>query len=1274
VSPAAGWRACIDTGGTFTDCLAWDPAGTLRRVKVLSSGALRLRPPRWLDPRTAELPGPDLPHGSLRGFRLAVVGEGGRGVGVRSFDAESATLHLEAPLPEGDRERDLELHAPEEAPTLALRLVTGTAMDRPLPPVRLRLATTRGTNALLERRGPPVAFFVTRGLGDLLEIGTQQRPDLFSLDARRPPPLHATVVEVPGRLTADGTALEPLDPAALDDAVSRLRERGIDSAAVALLHADRHPVQERLVGERLRAAGISHISLSHRLSPAIGLLARAETAVADAFLAPVIGDYIAAVSRPLTGGSLHVMTSAGGLVPADGFHPKDSLLSGPAGGVVGAARVARLGGFERAIAFDMGGTSTDVCRIDGALEYLREHRVGDVTLRAPALAIETVAAGGGSICQLRGGGLSVGPESAGAHPGPACYGAGGPLTLTDANLLLGRLDPERFGIPVRPEAAAAACDALMAEVGTDDREGLLAGLLELANERMADAIRRISLRRGYDPAEYALVAFGGAGGQHACAVAERLGMRTVLIPPDAGLLSAHGLDAARIERIRERQVLSPLDEARDALPGRLEALAAEARGAVGREVEAGTPVEVIRRMVDLRFAGQESTLTVEWKEGGEEALEASFLTAYDELFGHLPEGRRIEVVALRVVAATRTEEPPAVSAGEHHEAPAAGSAIAWFAPRREVPTFLRAELSPGARATGPALVWEAHGATVIDPGWEMEIGGDGTLVLRRREGNEEVSAVAGAGAAGDAHEPRAASREPPQSVTEELFTQRFQAIVEEMGEQLRRTALSVNVRERLDFSCALLDPDGELVANAPHIPVHLGALGACVRAVRERIETGPGDMVVTNHPAYGGSHLPDVTVIAPAHAATGELLGYVANRAHHAEIGGSRPGSMPPGATTLAEEGVVISPMHLVRGGEARWERMRELLTTGRWPSRAVEENLADLRAAVAANRHGVRALARLADEAGTGAVAAQMRALTARAERGARAALHRLGSGEYRATELLDDGTPLTVRVRVEGGSATFDFAGSGPMHPGNLNATPAIVRSVVLYVVRLLLGEPFPLNEGLLRPIRIRIPAGILSPDFPDDPAACPAVVGGNVETSQRLTDTLLRALELCAGGQGTMNNVLFGNDRFGYYETIAGGGGAAEGIPGASAVQVHMTNTRMTDAEVLEHRYPVRVRRYAIRPGSGGAGRWPGGDGVVRELQFLAPLSLSVLAQHRVEAPYGLRGGGEGARGAQRIVRADGAVVPLDPADGAEIGPGDRLIVETPGGGGWGSPESG
>jgi len=1260
------WQIWIDTGGTFTDCIARDPAGELRRCKVLSSGALRDRVEAVEDDRLRLIGGSSLPDGFLTGMELYLLGEKS-GVKILDHDATRGMVLLAGPASEDMQPgAPVELRSGEEAPLLAARLITGTPIGGSLPPIAMRLATTRGTNALLERRGAPVAHFITAGFEDLLEIGGQQRPDLFALHIKKAEPLPELVVGVRERLAADGSVIEPLDREDLVATITALSERGISCASITLLHGHRNPVHEEMLEEMLVEAGFEYVARSSSLSPFQGLLRRSVTCTVDAYLGPVISDYLHAVERDLGDGSgLHIMTSAGGLVSADAYRSIDSLLSGPAGGVLGAALTGQRSGRDRVIAFDMGGTSTDVARFDGDFEYVFSHRVGPVELAAPALAIETVAAGGGSICLVEQGRLAVGPQSAGAMPGPASYGAGGPLTLTDVNLLLGRLVAKRFPIPIDLDAAQTRFRELRQELqeagrgaGTD--EEILEGLLRIADERMAEAIRHISVRKGIDPSGYALVAFGGAGGQHACRLAELLGMEEVLLPADAGLLSAVGLGHAVIERFARREVLRPLEEVADRLDGWLEELAHEAEAALEGEDVEPNHIDDPRHFVELRYVGQDATLEIEALPGGD--LERQFEEVYFRLFSYRPRARGIEVVSLRVVVRSLRPEVAPVA----KEAAADGLAVnrARFqrcfldGDWRDVPCHEAAELAVGLEIGGPALIQQEHSALVVRPGWRARSLGDGGVRLLAT--------------AGDRADASTAPRGRPQAVELELMSHRFSSIAREMGEMLQRTAISTNIKEREDFSCTLLDPEGRLVVNAPHIPVHLGAMGLCVRELVAHRALNTGDVVVTNHPAYGGSHLPDVTLVAPVHLEN-RLLGYVACRAHHAEIGGIRPGSVPPDAKSLAEEGVVIPPTLLVDAGEPRWERVERLLTEGPYPTRTLADNLADLRAMLAAILRGREALGRLAEKVGFEHVLEHMDALRRQAAWQVETVLERMADGCYEGRQLLDDGSPLAATFTVEGSRAVLDFSGSAPVHPGNLNATPAIVHSVTMYVMRLLVDVELPLNEGLLEPIEIRIPRGLLNPEYTKDPESCPAVVGGNVETSQRLTDTLLEALAVAGCSQGTMNNLSFGDETFGYYETVGGGSGAVEGFDGASGVHTHMTNTRITDPEVIEHRYPVRLHRFAIRRDSGGPGRWRGGDGLVREIEFLAPLELSILSQHRVSAPYGMAGGGEGAAGRQIIIGADGGRRELAGIDGCEVAPGDRILLETPGGGGFGAPGS-
>lgn len=1267
------WRLWIDTGGTFTDCLALSPEGARQRIKVLSSGCVRGRLTSLGDSGSDSDSGSKQyeletnwasPADFLTGATVHQLQSPQECRTVLSHTQTPQTVTLDAAFPPLDEQSvTVEFALREEAPIVAARLATGTPLNQSLPPIAMRLATTRGTNALLERKGARTAFLVTKGFGDLVAIGSQQRPDLFKLQIPARITLYEGVFEVEERLDAQGNVVTPLDDESINALCHRLQSEDYDSVAIAFLHAYRNPAHELAVKQALQARGIRHLSTSHELSAMIKILPRAETTIANAYLAPIMENYLNRVAGSLGQGRLDLMTSAGGLIPASGFRPKDSLLSGPAGGVVGAASSGRELGIERLIAFDMGGTSTDVSRFDEQYDYQFEHRVGPARVMAPSLRIQTVAAGGGSICGYsdRGRGLFVGPESAGAAPGPACYGAGGPLTITDINLLLGRMDPNHFGLPVRPDAARTALDSVARAI--QDREGsditpheLLAGFLDIANERMADAINEISLRQGYNPDEYALVAFGGAGGQHACAVANRLGTRRIIFPANAGLLSAHGLQQARHEQFTETQVLQPLLTFQAQLPTEIQRLEQQARTQLTNHGIPPDEIEITRRILQLRLAGQESSEEIEYQ--NPEQVSRAFEQRYREVFGYFPKGKPIEVVTIHVTAGTRI---PALESQDQHGTksypkPHSFLTVPILPESEPVPVFFRERLESYSLLTGPAIVQDRYSTVYVEAGWNAFVHANETLLLTRCQDPSPTATTA----------PR------DELVEAELFTHRFTSLVTEMGSQLERTAISTNVKDRLDFSCALLDAKGELIANAPHIPVHLGALGACVRQVAQTHPMGQNDVLVTNHPGFGGSHLPDVTVISPVYCPEKTLIGYVANRAHHAEIGGIRPGSMPPDAQNLEEEGVVIPPSYLFRSGQANWSEIEALLTQTRYPTRALADNLADLRAQVAANQQGTQTLLTLCARHGKDVVRAHMADLKDRAREALLEALSSQQNWDRRVTESLDDGTPISVRVRRQADQLSIDFEGTAPSHPGNFNATPAIVASAVLYVLRLLVPQDLPLNEGLLEAVEIRLPRCFLNPAFPSDPAFCPAVVAGNVETSQRIVDTLIKAFGLAAGSQGTMNNLIFGNDQISYYETIGGGAGAGPGFPGAHAVHTHMTNTGITDAELLEARFPVRLRRFTIRPNSGGAGQYSGGDGIIRELEFLAPVQLSLLTQHRNKGPSGEEGGGNGQPGEQYLLRANGDEEHLPAVASPTLGAGDRIIVKTPGGGGWGIPE--
>lgn len=1250
------WKVWIDTGGTFTDCLAENPRSELKRVKVLSSSRLRAKAIKKSGVRQLLIEH-SVPASKdiLTGYRLHILGHSTLPLQIVSFNPASNTLTISAELPpEIQPPFDFELEGGEEAPVLAARLVTETPLSEPLPPMEMRLGTTKGTNALLERKGARVAWLVTKGFKDLTRIGNQQRPDIFALKIEKPAPFYAEVIEIDERIDSGGKIIYPLDFAKAEEEIQHLMRNGIQSVAVSFLNAYKNPSHENQVAELCSAMGMQFISVSSQLFPAIKLLPRAETAIVNAYLNPVLSNYLQRVMGSLSENKLKVMSSAGGLVNADEFHAVDSLLSGPAGGVVGAAEIARACGEARILTLDMGGTSTDVSRYAGKPEFRFECEVGSAKIASPSVAVETVAAGGGSICSFDGLKLSVGPESAGAFPGPACYGAGGPLTITDVNLLLGRVDEEQFGIPLQRAAAEKRLAEQLQQM--KDSSGveplptqILEGYLQIANERMTEAIRGISTRKGYDPSTHALLAFGGAGGQHACAIAELLGIKKIIVPFDAGLLSAYGLGMAVEERIITRQVLLPLAGLKDTYQQIVETAVSQGRALLLKEDVLDTEVSFVAAY--LRFAGQDAVLEIESDDY--DSLERKFEEKYRQLFGHWVEDRHIEVesIKVKVSAAKKTTIQEVSHPTRYSPQPLASKEVNFQGNQRAIKVYHWARLRPGAFVTGPALVASRTSTIWVAQGWSA-VFTDGLNVVLQNE-TTTVSAKL---------------TEVHEAIALELFTNRFRGIAEEMGALLMRTAFSVNIKERLDFSCALLDPAGELVVNAPHIPVHLGGLGLCVRKVLEVLPLGPGDVAVTNHPGFGGSHLPDITLIAPAYLG-GKLLGYVANRAHHAELGGKRPGSMPPDAKNLAEEGVIIDPMLLVKAGKPRWDEIEKVLTGQQYPTRALPENLADLNAALSSIIAGQHALAALCEKEGTEKVEYFMRRLKDYSNEKLWEKLNTLSNDPLEAEEALDDGSRLRVAIKRSTNNLEIDFSGSAPVHPGNLNATPAIVRSAVIYVLRLLIEENIPLNEGIMNQVTVILPEGLLNPPFPKDPALCPAVVGGNTEVSQRLVDTLIKAFRLSACSQGTMNNLLFGNESFGYYETICGGTGAGPGFKGADAVHHHMTNTRITDPEVMEWRYPVRVEEFSIRKRSGGEGKWQGGDGVIRKLRFTEPVKLTILSQHRVVKPFGMEGGGPGAAGNQWVETESGSKTILKGVDAIDLEKGDAVIIETPGGGGWG-----
>jgi 5-oxoprolinase (ATP-hydrolysing) len=1165
----------------------------------------------------------------------------------------------------------------DQAPLVGIRRLLRLREDQPIPASEVRLGTTVATNALLERRGAPCALVITRGFRDLLRIGDQTRPQLFDLDIRRPELLYQRVIEVDARCLPDGRVLHCEEPAQIRERLRALRSEGIDSVAIVVLHAYAGGELEVLIGGLAREVGFEHVALSHVLAPQIGLLGRASTAVFDAYLTPLLSSYLGLLRRELPGSQLLMMQSGGGLSHPDTFRAQHSLLSGPAGGVIAYAEVARRIGASRAIGFDMGGTSTDVSRYAGELERVFERDVAGIPVMAPMLDIHTVAAGGGSLCRCDGLRLSVGPESAGADPGPLCYGnpRANELTVTDVNLVLGRLLPERFPFELHLAPAVEALTAMAERLAQHGQrfnvEQVAQGLLRIANANMAEAIAQVSVARGYDVRSHALVVFGGAGGQHACPVADLLGIDTIVFHPLAGVLSALGMGLAPLSHQARadagRTELS--DSVLSGLAPALARLETEARAELSVR---GVPDEEIRvrQSVDLGYAGTETRLDLELASA--EVLRARFTAEHQRLFGYERPDHPLLVHQVRVEATSTPPPLPASSrtwrAAQERNEPRRFSSL-WGTDGSEpeqAEVYAREALEPGQAIAGPAVVLDDTGSIVVDGGFQLTARADGTLIVTRtaraRSEPRQRRMPTDAGASGTRDAAATylddAAADP---VVLELMSNRFMSIARQMGHALRRTASSTNIRERLDFSCAVFDAGAELVANAPHIPVHLGAMAESVRAIQQLHPTpARGDVFVSNDPAMGGSHLPDITVVTPVHDETGRVVFFVASRGHHADVGGKTPGSMPPDSRQLAEEGVVFRGERIVSAGAFSRETVLAVLASGPYPARSPSSNIADLEAQIAANQRGVELLGQMIDEHGAPFVQRYMAHVLDYAEQRVRELIATLPDGKRRCSDTLDDGTRVAVEVTVERGHLQIDFSGSSPEHPGNLNSPRAVTLSAVLYVLRALVAEGIPLNGGCLRPVTVTIPTPSLL-----SPGVGRAVAAGNVETSQRLVDILLGAFGKLAACQGTMNNLTFGNERLGYYETLAGGAGAGPGFAGASAVHTHMTNTRITDAEVLESRYPVRVTEFSVRPGSGGEGRWRGGDGLVRELEFLAPLEVSLLSDRRVTLPFGLAGGSAGAAG-RNLFNGE----PLPGRAELHAKAHDRLRIETPGGGGYGA----
>jgi 5-oxoprolinase (ATP-hydrolysing) len=1203
------WQIWIDRGGTFTDIVAKRPDSSLVTHKLLSEN-----PEKYRD-------------AAIHGIRELL--------GIQPSD----------PVPE--------------------KLIGA-----------VKMGTTVATNALLERKGDRTLFVTTSGFGDALRIGYQTRPDLFARHIVLPEMLYEEVLEIPERISAHGETITPLDEEAARAGLEKVYNRGIRAIAIVFMHGYRYPEHEQRVAELAKEIGFDQISASHRVSPLMKLVSRGDTTVVDAYLSPILRRYVDLIGDELgvsagEGPKLMFMQSNGGLTDARLFEGKDAILSGPAGGVVGMVKTAAMAGLTKLIGFDMGGTSTDVAHYNGEYERSFETMIAGVRMRAPMMHIHTVAAGGGSILNFDGARYRVGPQSAGANPGPACYRRGGPLAVTDCNVMLGKIQPKHFpkvfgkngDQPLDREAVTAGFLSLAQTIGdatsdaTPSPESVAEGFLRIAVENMANAIKKISVQRGYDVTEYTLNCFGGAGGQHACLVADALGMKRVFLHPFAGVLSAYGMGLADIRAMREVHLEFPLDaEAPPLIDKACSPLEAEARAEVLAQDVNQDQIIIIPK-AHLRYEGTDSSLLVDVGTLGEMTI--AFEKAHKQRFGFIARERGLVVEALSVEAVGTTESIH-YEEGVHQSpetvptTPTPHDMVEMVSTGKhfETPLYLRDELHPGQTITGPAIIVEKTGTVVVEEGWSAESDSLGHLILKRYIERPKQHAI------GTTADP----------VMLEVFNNLFMSIAEQMGATLANTAYSVNIKERLDFSCALFDPDGNLVANAPHVPVHLGSMGESIKTViRENHKTmRPGDVYMLNAPYNGGTHLPDVTVITPVFDDDGfEVLFYVGSRGHHADIGGRTPGSSPPDSRHIEEEGVLIDNFLLVQQGHLLEQETRKLLGSGLYPCRNIDQNMADLAAQIAANETGVRELRTMVENFGLDVVHAYMGHVQNNAEESVRRVLDVLSDCSF--SYPMDGNQQICVNISVDRQrrEATIDFTGTSPQSAGNYNAPTAVCKAAVLYVFRTLVADNIPLNEGCMKPLRLIIPPGsMISPEYPA------AVISGNTEVSQAITDSLFGALGLLASSQGTMNNFVYGNDTHQNYETICGGTGAGPDHPGTSGVHSHMTNTRMTDPEVVEWRFPVRVESFALRQGSGGAGQFCGGNGVIRKIRFLEPMTATVLSSHRETEPYGLAGGMSGKRGENSVVHKDGTITVLKGNDEIALSPGDIFIIKTPGGGGFGN----
>ncbi|WMW26416.1 hydantoinase B/oxoprolinase family protein [Methanolobus sediminis] len=1156
-----------------------------------------------------------------------------------------------------------------------IRTILGLGSEDVLPTediASIKMGTTVGTNALLERKGEPTALVITRGSRDALRIGYQNRPDIFALKIELPDLLYDEVIEINERYSASGEELEAVDTENARLELERIYRSGIRSIAIVLMHAYRYPEHEIQLHDIAEEIGFTQISLSHEVSPLMKFISSGETTVVDAYLSPVLKRYINMITATLEAGGnntkLMFMQSSGGLVEASQFRGKDCILSGPAGGIVGAVETSRKAGFDKIVTFDMGGTSTDVAHYNGEYERSFETEIAGVHLRSPMLYIHTVAAGGGSILHFDAGRFRVGPDSAGSEPGPACYRKGGPLTITDCNLMLGKIDPKHFphvfghdaDMPLDSELVKKKFSALAQEVSeftgeNHSAEQVAEGFLKIAIENMANAIKKISIQRGYDTKEYALCCFGGAGAQHACGVADALGISKILIHPLAGVLSAYGMGLADQRIMKEQAIETKLESGLiEELHGVVAELERTGRKEMVMQGVADEDISALHK-VHVKYKDAGTSIIVDF--GSESKIKSTFENEHKSRFGFVMENKElfIEAVSTEIIGSGEKMQDGSLSnsslSGGEENTGLLETTMYTCGGFHKTPVHRREELKDGGNGiTGPAVIVETNTTVIIEPGWKVELRKGQELVLERVVPLPKRESV------GTEADP----------VMLEIFNNRFMSIAQQMGYTLQNTAYSVNIKERLDFSCAVFNRKGDLIANAPHIPVHLGSMGESVKAmIRKFPDMEEGDVFMLNSPFEGGTHLPDITVITPVFH-DGDVEFYVASRGHHADIGGVTPGSIPPESRHIEEEGVITGGKLIVADGKFLEDEVAEWLNSGKYPARNPFQNIADLKAQVAANEKGVRELLKLVEHFSMETVQAYMQHVMDNAEESVRRVIEVLKDGEYSLS--FDDGTIVSVKVSIdhENREAHIDFTGTSGQHIGNLNAPVAVCKAAVLYVFRSLVDRDIPLNEGCMRPLRITIPEGsILNPEYPA------AVVAGNVETSQYIVDSLFAALGVMAGSQGTMNNFTFGDEEFQYYETICGGSGAGEGFDGTSAVQTHMTNSRITDPEVLEWRFPVRVEEFSIREGSGGDGEYRGGEGVVRKIRFLKPMRAAIISSHRKFAPQGLNGGENGQIGRNYIIRTgDSQIEELGGRDITEMNEGDVFVIETPGAGGFGT----